>query len=167
MRSSRQWPPRLAVLKQRCNYVLYFLFSSVPSLSHVQLFVTPWTAARQAFLFITNSRSLLKLMCIKSVMPYNYLIFCQPFLLSPSIFSSIRVFSNESVIASGGHKYCIFSFSISLFNEYSGLISFTIDWFDILAVQRTLKSLFSSTMVQKHQFFSAQLSLWYNSHIHT
>ena len=97
MGSSRQWPPRPAVLKQRCNHVLYFLFSSVPSLSHAQLFVTPWTAACQASLSITNSRSLLKLMCIESVMPYNYLIFCQPFLLPPSIFPSIRVFSNESV----------------------------------------------------------------------
>ena len=111
------------------------------SLSHVQLFVTPWTAAHQAFLSITNSQSLLKLMSIESVMPSNYLILCRPLLLLPSIFPSIRVFSNESVLPIRWPKYWSFSFSISPSNEYSGLISFRIDWLDLLAVQGTLKSL--------------------------
>ena len=111
-------------------------FSSVQWLCCVQLFETPWTAGRQASPSITNSQSLLKLMSIKSVMPSNHLILCR-LLLLPSIFPSIRVFSNESVIASGGHKYCIFSFSISLFNEYSGLISFRMDWLDLVAHQGT------------------------------
>ena len=115
-------------------------FSSVQSLSHVQLFAVPWTAACQASLSITNSRSLLKLMSIELVMPSNYLTFCHPFLLLPSIFPSIRVFSNESVLCIRWPKYWSFSFSISLSNEYSRLISFRIDWFDI-AVQETLKSL--------------------------
>ena len=113
-------------------------FSSV---SHVQLFATPWTAARQAFLSFTNSRSLLKLMSIKLVMPSNHLILCYPLPLSPSILPSIRVFSNESVLPIRWPKYWSFSFSISPSNEYSGLISFRIDWLDLLAVQETLKSL--------------------------
>ena len=116
-------------------------FSSVQSLTHVQLFVTPWTAAHQASLSITNSRSLLKLMSIESVMPSNHLILCRPLLLLPSIFPSIRVFHNESVLCIRWTKYWSFSFSISPSNEYSGLISFRIDWFDLLAVQGTLKSL--------------------------
>ena len=128
--------------------------------------MTPWTAARQASLSITNSRSLLKLMSIDSVMPSNHLILCHPLLLPPSIFPSIRVFSNESVLHITWPKYWSFSFNIRTFNEYSGLISFRIDWFDLLAVQGTLKSL-SNTTVQKHQFFGAQLSLRFNSHIHT
>ena len=114
---------------------------SVQLLSRVRVIVTPWTAAHQASLSITNSRSLLKLMSIKSVMPSNYLILCCPFLLLPSIFSSIRVFSNESVLRIRWPKYWSFNFSISPSNEYSGLISFRIDWFDLLAVRGTLKSL--------------------------
>ena len=116
-----------------------FQFSSVQSLSCVQLFETPWTAACQASLSITNSWSLLKLMSIKSVMPSNHLILCHPLLLLPSIFPSIRVFSSESVLCIRWPKYWSFSFSISPFNEYS--VSFRIDWFDLLAIQGTLKSL--------------------------
>ena len=111
------------------------------SLSHVQLFVTPWSAARQASLSITNSRSLPKLMSIESVMPSNHLILCHPFLLLPSIFPSIRVFSNRSVLCIRWPKYWSFSFSISPSNEHSGLISFRMEWLDLLAVQGTLKSL--------------------------
>ena len=106
-----------------------------------RLFATPWTAARQASLSITNSQSLLKLMSIESVMPSNHLILCHPFLLLASIFPSIRVFSNESVLHIRWPKYCGFSFSISPSNEYSGLISFRMDWLDLLGVQGTLKSL--------------------------
>ena len=112
-------------------------FSSVQSLSRVQLFANPWTAACQASLSITNSRSLLKLMSIKSVMPSNHLILCRPLLLLPSIFPSIRVFSNESVLLIRWPKYWSFSFSISPSNECSGVISFRIDWFDLLAVQES------------------------------
>ena len=110
-------------------------------LSHVQLFVTPWTAAHQASLSVTNSRSLFKLVSIKSVMPPNHLTLCHPLLLLPSIFPSIRVFSNESVCHFRWPKYWSFSFSISPSNEYSGLTPFRPDWFDLLVVQRTLKSL--------------------------
>ena len=106
--------------------------SSVQSLSRVQLFVTPWTAAHQASLFITNSWSLPKLMSIKSVMPSNHLIHCHPLLLLPSILPSIRAFSNESVLHIRWPKYWSFTFSISPSNEYSGLISFGMDWFDLL-----------------------------------
>ena len=109
--------------------------------SQVRLFATPWTAACQASLFITNSRSLLKLMSIESVMPSNHFILCCPLLLLPSIFPSIRVFSNESVVRISWPKYWNFSFTISPSNEYSGLISFRMDWLDLLAVQGTLKSL--------------------------
>ena len=116
-------------------------FSSVQSLSCVQLFVTPWTGALQASLPITNSWSLLKLMSIEIVMPSNCLILCCPLLLLPSIFPSIRVFSNESVLPIRWPEYWSFSFSISPSNEYLGLISFRIDWFDFLALQGTLKSL--------------------------
>ena len=115
--------------------------SSVQSLSHVWLFSTPWTVACQASLFITNSQSLLKLMSIKSVMPPNHLILCQPLLLLPSIFPSIRAFSNESGLRIRWPQYWSFSFSISPSHEYSGPISFRMDWFDLLAVQGTLKSL--------------------------
>ena len=116
-------------------------FSSVQSLSHVQLFATPWTAALQAFLSIANSCSLLILMFIESVMPSNHLILCHLLLLLPSIFPSIWVFSNESTLYMGWPKYWSFSFSISPSKEYSGLISFRMDWLDLLAVQGTLKSL--------------------------
>ena len=115
--------------------------SSVQSLGHVILFVTPWTTARQTSLSITNSQSLLKLISIMLVMPANHLILCCPLLLLPSIFPSIRVFPNESVLCIRWPKYQSFSFSISPSNEYSGLIFFRIDWFNLLAVQGTLKSL--------------------------
>ena len=128
-------------------YIL--LFSSVQSLSRVRLFATPWSAARQASLSITNSRSLLKLMSIESVMPSNYLILCHPLLLPPSIPPSIRVFSNESVFHIRWPTYWSFSFSISPSSEYSGLISFRMDWFDLFAVQGTLKSL-----LQHHSSFT-------------
>ena len=118
-----------------------FRFSSVGSLSRVRLFVTPWTSAREASLSTTNSQSLFKLMSIESEMPSNHLILCRPLLLLPSIFSSNGVFSNESIIHIRWPKYWSFSFSISPSNEYSGLISFRIDWLDLLAVQGTLKSL--------------------------
>ena len=113
-------------------------FSAVELLSHVRLFATPWTAARQASLSITNSWSLPKLMSIESVMPSNHLILCHTLLLLPSIFPSIRVFSKESILHIRWPKY--WSFSISPSNEYSGLISFRIDWLDLLAVRGTLKS---------------------------
>ena len=112
------------------------------SLSHVQLFVTPWTAACKASLSITNSWSSVKLMSTESVMPSNHHILCLPFLLLPSVFPSIRVFSNESVLLIRWPEYWGFSFSISPSREYSGLISFRIDWFDLLAVQETLKVYF-------------------------
>ena len=115
--------------------------SSVQSLSRVRLFVTSWTAARQASLSIANSQSLLKLMSIESVMPSNRLILCHPPLLPPSIFPSIRVFSNESALCIRWPKDWSFSFSISPSNEYSGLISFRMDWLDLLAIQGTLKTL--------------------------
>ena len=137
---------------------------SVQLLSHVWLFVTPWTAASQASLSTTTSQSLLRLMSIESVIPSNHLILCHPLLL-PSIFPIIRVFSNESVFHMKWPKYCRFSFSISPSNEYSGLISFQVDWFDLLAIQRTLESL-----LQHHNskaFFGSQLSLWSNCLIHT
>ena len=141
-------------------------FSSVQSLSCVRLFATPWTAACQAFLSITSSWSLLKLVPIELVMPSNHLILCRPLLLLPPILPSIRVFSNESDLHIRWPKYWSFSFSISPSNEYSGLISFRIDWFDFLVVQG-LSRVFSNTTVQKHQFFGTQLSLWSTSHIHT
>jgi len=140
--------------------------SSVQSLSRVWLFVTPWTAARQASLSITNSRSPPKPTFIESVMPSNHLILCRSLLLLPSVFPSIRVFSNESVLHIRWSKYWSFSFSISPSNEYSGLISFRMDRLDLFAVQGTLKSLLNTT-VQKHQFFGAQLSLWSNFNVHT
>ena len=130
-------------------------FSSVQSLSRVQFFVTPWTAVHQASLSITNSWSLLKFMSIESVIPSNHLILCRPLLLLPSIFPSIRVFSNESVLHIRWPKYWSFSFSISPSNEHSGLISFRIDWFDLLVVQGTLKSL-----LQHHSSKASILWLW-------
>ena len=141
-------------------------FSSVQSLSRVQLFLTPWTATCQTSLTITNFQSSLKLMSMESVMPSNHLIFSRPLLLLPSIFPSIRIFSNESVFLIRWPKYWSFSFSISPFNEYSGLISFRMDWLDLLAVQRTLKSLLqhhsSKASVLCHPaFFIVQLSYPY------
>ena len=124
-----------------CTWVSY-QFSSVQSLSRVRLFVTPWTAALQASLSIDNSRSLLKLMSIESVMQSNHLIVCRPLLLLPPVFPIFRVFSNKSVLCIRWSKYWSFSFCISPSNEYLGLISFRMDWLDLLAVQGTLKSLF-------------------------
>ena len=136
---------------------------SVQSLSPVRLFATPWTAARQASLSITNSQSLLKLMSSELVMPSNHLIFCQPLLLPPSIFSSIQVFSNELVLHIRWPKYWSFSFSISPANEYSGLISFRMDWLALSGVQGTLKSLHQhhsskASILQCSAFFIVQLS---------
>ena len=141
-------------------------FSSVQSLSHIQLFATPWTAAHQASLSINNSWSLLKLMSIELTMPSNDLLLCCPLLLLRSIFPSIKIFSNEMALRIRWPKYWSFSFDISPSNEYSGLTSLSMDWLDLLAVQGTLK-FFSNTTVQKHQFFGTQPSSWSNSHIHT
>ena len=147
------------------HWTLKHLVSSVQSLSCVRLFMTPWTAARQASLSITNIRSLLKLMSIELVMPSNHLILCHPLLFLPSTFPSIRVFSNESALCIRWPKYWSFSFSFSPSNEYSRLVSFRIDWFDLLALQKTLK-----THLQHHNskasiflcsaFFMDQL--WYH-----
>ena len=123
-------------------------------------------SACQASQSITNSRSLLKLMFIELVMPSNHFTLCHPLLLLPSIFPSIRVFSNDSLLLIRWPKYWSFSFTISRSNEYSEPINFRVDWLDLLAVRGTLKSLLQ-TIVQKHQFLGAQLSLWSNSHIHT
>ena len=137
-----------------------FSIQWVQSLSCVRLFVTPWTGAHQASLSITNSESLLRLLSIELVMPSNHLMLCHPLLL-PSIFPSIRLFSNESALHIRWPKY--WSFSISPSNEYSGLISFRMDWFDLLAVQGTLKSLLQdhsseASVVQLSAFFMVQLS---------
>ena len=142
-------------------YVIISYSVSVQSLSCVWLFAIPWTAACQASLSITNSQSLLKLMSIESVMPPNHLILCRPFLLLPSIFPSIRVFSNESVLCIRRSNY--WSFSISPSTEYSGLISFRMDWLDLLAVQGTLKNLLQhhsskASIFQCSVFFIVQLS---------
>ena len=138
----------------------------VQLLSHVRLFAAPWTAAHQAFLSFTISLSLLRFMFIESVMLCNHLILCHPLLLLPSIFPSIRVFSNESALCLRWPKYWNFSFSISPSDEYSGLISFRSDWLDFLAVQGTLKDLLQYH-IRKHQFFDTQPSLWSNSPICT
>ena len=124
-----------------CLFGVFASVSSVQSLIHVRIFATPWTAACQASLSITNSWSLLKLMSIQSVMPSNHLILCGPLLLLPSIFPIIRVFFSELSLSIRWPNYWHFSFIISPANEYSGLISFRIDWFDLLTVQETLKSL--------------------------
>ena len=139
------------------------MFSSVQSLSRVWLFATPWIAARKASLSITNSRSLLKLMSFKSVMPSNYLILCRPLLLLPSIFLSIRVFSNESALHIRWPKSWSFSFNISPSNEHLGLVCFRMDWLDLLAVQGTLKSLLQhhiskASVLRCSAFFIVQLS---------
>ena len=147
------------------SYGLSVQLSSVQSLSRVRVFVTPWIAARQASLSITNSQSSLRLTSIESVMPSRHLILCRPLLLLPSIFPSIRVFSNKSTLCMRWPKYWSFSFSIILSKEIPGMISFRMDWLDLLAVQGTLKSL--QHQVQKHQFFGAQPSSQSNSHLHT
>ena len=140
--------------------------SSVQSLSRVWLFVTPWTAVSHASLFITNSRGLLKLMSIELVIPSNHLILCHPFLLPPSIFPIIRIFSKESVHHIRWPKYWSFSFTISPSNEYSGLISLGWNgWISLLS--KGLSWVFFNTTVQKHRFFNTQFSLYSNSHIHT
>ena len=139
----------------RSGSFLLMTLSSVQLLSRVWLFATPWTTARQASLSITNSRSLLKLTSIESVMPYDHLILCHPLLLLPSIFSSIRVFSSESVLCIRWPKYWSFSFNINPSNEYSGLISFRMDWLDLLAVHGTLKSLL--------QYHSSKASILWHS----
>ena len=131
------------------------VFSSVQLLSHVRLFVTLWTAACQASLSITNFQSLLKLMSIESVLPSNHLILCHPLLFPHSIFPSIRLFSNESVLHIRWPNYWSFSLSLSPSNEYSGLISFRIDWLDLLAA-KGFSRVFYSTTIQKHQLFGAQ-----------
>ena len=140
-----------------------YKISSVQLLSHVRLFVTPWTAARQASLSIATSWSLFKLMPIESVMPSNHLILCHPLLLLPSIFPSIRVFSNELLLHIGWPKYWSFSFNISPSNKYSGLTSFRMDWLDLLAVQGTLQSLLQhhsskASILWLSAFFIVQLS---------
>ena len=145
---------------------MYPQFSSVQSLSRVQLFATPWTIAHQASLSIANSRSLLKLMSIKSVMPYSHLILCRPLLLLPSILPSIRVFSSESALHIRWPKNWSFRFNISPSNEYSGLISFRMDWLDLLTVQGTLKRLLQhhnskASILWCSAFFIVQLSLPY------
>ena len=150
------------------HVVLVFLFftylTSVQSFSHVQLFANPWTAATQASLSVTNSQSFLKPVSIKSVMPSNHLILWCSFLLLPSIFPSIRVFSYEPALCIRWPRYWSFSFSINPFNEHSGLISFRIDRFDHLCRPKD-SQIFSSTTIWKHQFFGTQPSLWANSHI--
>ena len=153
-------------LGMNTDNVVFNTYSSVQSLCCVRLFATQWTTARQASLSITNSQSLPKLMSIESVMPSNHLILYHPLLLLPSIFPSIRVFSNESALCIRWPKYCSFSFNINPFNEHSGLISFRMDWLDLLAVQRTLKSLLQHH-TSKASILCTQLSLESNSHIHT
>ena len=132
------------------------MFSSVQSLIRVRLFATPWTAAHQAFLSITNSQSLLKLMSVELVMPSNHLILCRPLLLLPSIFPSISVFSNDPALRIRWPKYWSFSFNISPSNEHPGLISFRMDWLDILAIKGTLKSLL-------HHHSSKASILWHSA----
>ena len=162
--------PRQHIKKQRHVCIVKAMvfpvqFSSVQSLSRVRLFVTPWIAARQASLSITNSRSSLKLTYIESVMPSRHLILCRPLLLLPLIPPSIRVFSSESTLRMRWARYWSFSFSIIPSKEIPGLI-FRMDWLDLLAVQGTLR-VFSHTTVQKHQFSGDQLSSPSISHIHT
>ena len=160
--------PAISFLQPRVHHFFstplnFFQFSAVQSLSHVQLFETPWTAAHQASLSITNSQSLLKLMSIELVMPSNHLILCRPLRRLPSIFPSLRVFSNESVLHIKWPKHWSFSFSISPSSEFSGRISFRINWLDLLAVQGTLKSLLQyhsskASILQRSAFFIVQRS---------
>ena len=146
--------------------VVIIIFSSVQSFTRVQHFATPWTAACQASLFITNSWKLPKLMSIELVMPSNYLILCHPLLLLPLIFPNIRVFSNESTLCIRWPKYWSFSLSISPSNEHTGLVSFRMDWLDLLAVQGTLKSLLQhhsskASILRCSAFFTVQFSHLY------
>ena len=154
---------------RKCSNFILLRVSSVQSLSHVRLFVTPWIAAHQASLSITNSRSSLKLMSIESVMPSSHLILCHPLFLLPPIPPSIRVFSNKLTLNMRWPKYWSFSLSISPSNEHPGLISFRMDWLDLLAVQGTLKSLLqhhsSRASILRHSaFFTVQLS---HPYLHT
>ena len=156
-------PPEVIFYKRLSGSFKWFL-SSVQSLSHVQLFVTSWTTACQASMSITNSWSFLKLMSIELVMPFNHFILCHPLLLPPSIFPSIRVFSNESVLPMRWPKYWSFSISISPSNEYSGLISFRMDWLALLAeISKVFKSLLQhhsskASILPCSAFFIVQLS---------
>ena len=157
------WPNAVIVGNLHRNNVVLLQFSSVQSLSRVRLFATPWITACQASLSITNSWSLPKLMSIESVMPSSHLILCRPLLLLPPIPPSIRVFSNESSLHTRWPKYWSFSFNISPSNEHPGLISFRIDWLDLLAVQGTLKSLLQchsskASILWCSAFFTVQLS---------
>ena len=151
---------KLIIIVIIINFMIFWMLklSSVQLLNRVWLFATPWTAERQAFLSNTNSQSPPKPMSIESVMPSNRLILCHPLLLLPSIFPSIRVFSNQSALHIRWPKYWSFSFNITPSNEHPGLISFRMDWLDLVAVQG-LSRVFSNTTFQKHQFFCAQLSL--------
>ena len=157
---------KVALLLTAVSFSLTAVSSVQFSHSAVCDSLNPWTAAHQASLSITNSRSSLKLMSIESVMPSDHLILCCPLLLPPSVFPCIRVFSNWSVLCIGWLKYWSFSFSISPSNNYSGLISFTIDGFDHLAVQGTLKSLLQHNN-SKASFLQCSAYLWHNSHICT
>ena len=153
-------------LHELLKNVVSVQFSSVQLLSHVRLFATPWIAARQASLSITNSRSSVRLTSIESVMPSSHLILCHPLLLLPPIPPSIRDFSNESTLRMRWPEYWSFSFSISPSKEHPGLIS--LGWTGWTSLQsKGLSRVFSNTTVQKHQFFSTQLSSHSNSHIHT
>ena len=161
-KANKKPTPKLSTLC-RLHYQNFVIFNSVQSLSRVQLFATPWTAPCQASLSITNSQSLLKLMSIKLLMPSNLLIICRPLLLPSWIIPSIRVFSNESVLYIRWPKYWSFSFSISPSSEYSGLISFRMDWLDLFAVQGTLKSFLQhhttkASILRCSAFFTGQLS---------
>ena len=152
--------------RERCSTSLVIQFISVQSLSRVWFFATPWTAAHQASLSIASCRSLLRLMSFELVMPSTHLVLCHPLFLLPSIFPSIRVFSSDSVLCIRWPKYWSFSFSISPSNEYLGLISFRMDWLDLLAVQGTLKSLLwhhssKASILQCSAFFIVQLSHTY------
>ena len=156
-------PPGPCLFLTHSASFLQYVFSSVQLLSRVRLFETPWIEAHQASLSITNSWNLLKLMSIRSMMPSNHIILCHPLLLLPSIFPSIRVFPNESILCIRWPKYWSFSFSISPSNEYSGLICFRIYWFDLFTVQGTLKSLLQhhsskASIFQHSAFFMVQLS---------
>ena len=160
MHRKRYWD-----LRDKFFLFFYCLVVVVHSLSWIQLFATSWTAACQAALSFAISWSLIILMSIQSVMPSNHLILCHPLLFLASVFPSFRVFSNELALRIKWPKYWNFSFGTSPSNEYSGLIFFMIYWFDLL-LSKGLSRVFSNTTVQKHQFFSTQLSLWSNSHIH-
>ena len=151
------------MLKLKLQYFGHLMFQLSAALSRVRLFTTPWTAAHQAFLSFTISQNLLKLLSTESVIPYNYLVLCCPLFLLPSIFPSIKVFSNKSAFLIKWPKCWSFSFSINPSNEYAGLVSFKMDWFDLLAVQGTLKSVLQhhsskASVLQQSAFFMVQIS---------